>query len=397
MRLGRGDQTEMSSVTRSLSDTCASTPVRLACLVAVASLAACSSLDSMTTGDKVDYKTQAKQTSGLDVPPDLTQLPRDTRPAGGTVSAAQLASQPTAQRPVAATGNSVALSKAGEVEFQRLGNSRWLHSSQSPEELWPQLKAFWVERGLQVESEDAAVGVMETNWAENRAKLPQDFIRKAIGTMLDSVYSTGERDMYRTRVERNPNGGTDIYIAHRGMVEVYTNTQKDDTAWQPRPSDPELESIMLSRLLLKLGGKEDAAQAIASKQPQAQSTDSRPAPVPRSLGDVPNSIALNEGFDRAWRRVGQSLDRHGFTIEDRDRKQGLFFLRYADPSQAGKDEPGFWSRLFGSDKGATSVRYRVSVKSEGERSTVVILDDKGQQQTNDMAKRILQLLLEDLR
>jgi outer membrane protein assembly factor BamC len=388
----------MSSVTRSLSDTCASTPVRLACLVAVASLAACSSLDSMTTGDKVDYKTQAKQTSGLDVPPDLTQLPRDTRPAGGTVSAAQMASQPTtAQRSSGAVPNSVALAKAGDAEFQRLGNSRWVHSSLTPEELWPQLKAFWVERGLQVETEDPAVGVMETNWAENRAKLPLDFIRKSVGTLLDSIYSTGERDKYRTRVERNPNGGTDIYIAHRGMVEVYTNTQKDDTAWQPRPSDPELESIMLSRLLLKLGGKEDAAQAVATAQPQAQAPETRPGPVPRSLADVPNSIALNEGFDRAWRRVGQSLDRHGFTIEDRDRKQGLFFLRYADPNQAGKEEPGFWSRLFGSDKASTSVRYRVAVQSEGERSTVLILDDKGQQQTNEMAKRILQLLMEDLR
>ncbi|WAC72293.1 outer membrane protein assembly factor BamC [Roseateles sp. SL47] len=384
-------------MTRSLSDTCASTPVRLACLVAVASLAACSSLDRITSGDKVDYKAQAKQTTGLDVPPDLTQLPRDTRPAGGTVSAAQLASQPTAQRPLGAAPNTVAVAKAGEAEFQRLGNSRWIHSNLTPEELWPQLKAFWGERGLQVESEDPAVGVMETNWAENRAKLPQDFIRKSIGTILDSIYSTGERDKYRTRVERSPNGGTDIYIAHRGMIEVYTNSQKDDTAWQPRPADPELESIMLSRLLLKLGGKEDAAQAVAANQPVPQGFESRPAPTPRSLADVPNSIQLNEGFDRAWRRVGQSLDRHGFTIEDRDRKQGLFFLRYADPNQAGKDEPGFWSRLFGSDKATASVRYRVAVKSEGERSTVVILDDKGQQQTNEMAKRILQLLLEDLR
>nr|WP_092947165.1 outer membrane protein assembly factor BamC [Roseateles sp. YR242] len=388
----------MSSVTRSLPDSCASTPVRLACLVAVASLAACSSLDSITSGDKVDYKTQAKQTTGLDVPPDLTQLPRETRPVGGTVSAAQLATQPTAQRPTGATPNTIALAKAGDVEVQRLGNTRWLHTSQTPEELWPQLKAFWGERGLQVESDDPTIGVMETNWAENRAKLPLDFIRKSIGTILDSIYSTGERDKYRTRVERNPNGGTDIYISHRGMIEVYTNSQKDDTAWQPRPSDPELESIMLSRLLLKLGGKEDAAQAVVdNKVPPTPALDGRAAPTPRSLAEVPDSIQLNEGFDRAWRRVGQSLDRHGFTIEDRDRKQGLFFLRYADPNQAGKEEPGFWSRLFGGDKSAGSVRYRVSVKSEGERSTVVILDDKGQQQTNEMAKRILQLLLEDLR
>ncbi len=387
----------MSSVTRSLSASCASTPVRLACLMALASLSACSTLDSMTTGDKVDYRTQARQTTGLDVPPDLTQLPKENRPSG-TISAAQMAAQPAAARPAATAGSTVALAKVGDVEFQRLGNTRWLHTSLPPEQLWPVLKTFWQERGLQVETEDASIGVMETNWAENRAKLPQDFIRKAIGSMLDSIYSTGERDKYRTRLERSPDGGTDIYITHRGMVEVYTNSQKDDTAWQPRPSDPEMEAEMLSRLLLKLGGKEEAAQAVASSKPTTPSFADAPGrAAPRSLADVPDSLQLNEGFDRAWRRVGQSLDRHGFTIEDRDRKQGLFFLRYADPTQAGKEEPGFWSRLFGSDKTTSAVRYRVSVKTEGERSTVSVLDDKGQQQTNDIAKRILQLLMEDLR
>ncbi|UXH76627.1 outer membrane protein assembly factor BamC [Roseateles amylovorans] len=385
-------------MTRSLSASCASTPVRVACLMALASLSACSTLDSMTSGDKVDYRTQARQTTGLDVPPDLTQLPRENRPTG-TVSAAQLAAQPAAGRPNAVTaGSTVALAKVGDVQFQRLGNTRWLHTSLPPEQLWPVLKTFWQERGLQVETEDASIGVMETNWAENRAKLPQDFIRKAIGSMLDSIYSTGERDKYRTRLERSPDGGTDIYITHRGMIEVYTNSQKDDTAWQPRPSDPEMEAEMLSRLLLKLGGKEEAAQAVANSKPTAPVfAEGTGRPAPRALADVPDALQLNEGFDRAWRRVGQSLDRHGFTIEDRDRKQGLFFLRYADPNQAGKEEPGFWARLFGADKTTSAVRYRVSVKTEGERSTVSVLDDKGQQQTNEIAKRILQLLMEDLR
>ncbi|WP_238139297.1 outer membrane protein assembly factor BamC [Roseateles aquatilis] len=388
-------------MTRSLIETGASTPVRVACLMAVASLTACSTFDSMTSGDKVDYRTQARQTTGLDVPPDLTQLPRENRPTG-PISAAQLAAQPTAQRQVVSAGspNSIALDKAGVVEYQRLGNARWLHSSLPPEQLWPQIKAFWQERGLVVESEDPAVGVMETNWAENRAKLPQDFIRKTLGSLLDSIYSTGERDKYRTRLERNDKGGTDIYVTHRGMVEVYTNSQRDETAWQPRPSDPEMESEMLSRLMLKLGGKEDDAKALATAKPEAQPglTDTgRAGPVPRSLAEVPDQLQINEDFDRAWRRVGQSLDRHGFTIEDRDRKQGLFFLRYADPNQAGKEEPNFFQKLFGATGSASAVRYRVSVKSEGSKSTVSILDDKGQQQTNEMAKRILQLLMEDIR
>ena len=367
--------------------------------MALASLTACSTFESITSSDKVDYRTQAKQTTGLDVPPDLTQLPKENRPTG-PISAAQMATQPSAQRQTAATaGAPVALDKAGSIEFQRLGNARWLHSTLPPEQVWPQVKSFWQDRGFTIETEDQNVGLMETNWAENKAKLPQDFIRKTLGSLLDSLYSTGERDKYRTRLERNEQGGTDIYVTHRGLVEVYTNSQRDETGWQPRPSDPELEAEMTSRLMLKLGGKEeDATTSVSYPQHPAPSVPAAPrGNAPRSLAEVPDQLKINEDFDRAWRRVGQSLDRHGFTIEDRDRKQGLFFLRYADPNQAGKEEPNFFQRLFGATNTATAVRYRVSVKTEGTSSTVMILDDKGQQQTNEMAKRILQLLMEDVR
>ncbi|WP_431286107.1 outer membrane protein assembly factor BamC [Roseateles chitinivorans] len=386
-------------MTRSLSESGAPTPVRVACLMALASLTACSTFESITSSDKVDYRTQAKQTTGLDVPPDLTQLPKENRPTG-PISAAQMAAQPNTQRQaVAAAGAPVALDKAGTIEFHRLGNARWLHSALPPEQVWPQVKSFWQDRGFTIETEDQNVGLMETNWAENKAKLPQDFIRKTLGSLLDSLYSTGERDKYRTRLERNDQGGTDIYVTHRGLVEVYTNSQRDETGWQPRPSDPELEAEMTSRLMLKLGGKEeDAKTMVATAQRPAPSFAEAPrGNAPRSLADVPDQLKINEDFDRAWRRVGQSLDRHGFTIEDRDRKQGLFFLRYADPNQAGKEEPNFFQRLFGATSASTAVRYRVSVKTEGTTSTVMILDDKGQQQTNEMAKRILQLLMEDVR
>jgi outer membrane protein assembly factor BamC len=381
------------------------TAVRLAVAALAASLAGCSAIESMFPTDKVDYRTNARQTVGLDVPPDLSQLAKDSRAQvqGGAISASSL----TAPRGSAAAQTSapaaVALNAAGDVRLERAGTERWLHTAQTPEQIWPQVRAFWQGIGLEVSKEQADVGVMETGWAENRAKLPQDLIRSTIGKVFDGLYSTGERDLYRTRVERSPNGGSDIFISHRGMVEVYTSQGRDQTAWQNRPSDPLLEAEMLSRLMLKLGGKEDAAKAIV-----AGTTPNAEAPVnPRAIGgegvtqrrplsEVPTSLSVNDGFERAWRRVGLSLDRHGFTIEDRDRSAGLFFLRYADPEQAGKDEPNFLQKLFGA-KTATPTRYRVSVKSQGEKSTVTILDDRGQQQTNDDAKRILSLLMDDLR
>lgn len=385
------------------------TATRLACTAFVLSLAGCSTIDSLFSTDKVDYRAASRQTQGLDVPPDLTQLAKDNRAQvqGGSITASALAGVKPANSTNAQSlvPGSVAANVAGDVRLERAGGDRWLHTTATPEQLWPQLRNFWQERGLEVIKEQPEIGVMETNWGENRAKLPQDFIRSTIGKVFDGLYSTGERDMYRTRVERSATG-TDIFISHRGMQEVYTSQGRESTAWQVRPTDPYLEAEMLSRLMLKLGGKEDSAKAI-----MAQAGSPAPATTPssmkvggetttggprRALSEVPDSLNVNDGFDRAWRRVGLSLDRHGFTIEDRDRAAGLFFLRYADPEQAGKDEPNFFQRLFGA-KSVTPVRYRVSVKADGVKSTVRILDDRGQPIADDNAKRILSLLMDDLK
>ena len=383
-----------------------STATRLACTAFVLSLAGCSTIDSIFSSDKVDYKAASRQTQGLDIPPDLTQLAKDGRAQvqGGSISASALAAAPRQQGANAqvSSGN-VAVNSVGDVRLERSGNERWLHTSLPPEKVWPLLRSFWQERGLEVVKDQPELGIMETNWAENRAKLPQDFIRSTIGKVFDSLWSTGERDMYRTRVDRGPNG-TDIFISHRGKQEVYTTSQRDATSWQDRPSDPSLEAEMLSRLLLKLGGKEDGAQAVAAgaSAPAGSTAAAAAAPTPdlprttrRPLSEVPDTLSVADGFDRAWRRVAQSLDRHGFTIEDRDRSAGLFYLRYADPEQAGKEEPNFFQRLFGA-KAYTPVRYRVLVKSEGNQSTVSVLNDRGQAVTDENAKRILSLLMDDL-
>lgn len=382
------------------------TATRLACTAFVLSLAGCSTFDGIFSNDKVDYKTASRQTGGLDVPPDLSQLAKDNRAQvqGGSITASALsAAKPTvAGAAQSMTANSVAPNAAGDVRIERSGTERWLHTSATPEQLWPQLRGFWQERGLEVIKEQPEVGVMETNWAENRAKLPQDFIRQTIGKVFDGLYSTGERDMYRTRIERSASG-TDIFITHRGMQEVYTSQSRDSTSWQNRPSDPSLEAEMLSRLMLKLGGQETAAKAVVAEA--ATTPAAKPSPLAvgaetprarRPLSEVPDSLSVNDGFERAWRRTGLSLDRHGFTIEDRDRAAGLFYLRYADPEQAGKDEPNFFQRLFGA-KAAAPTRYRVSVKAEGDKSTVRILDERGQAIADDNAKRILSLLMDDLR
>jgi outer membrane protein assembly factor BamC len=383
-------------------------PARLLCFSLAAAVAGCGSLDQITGNETVDYRTQGNKTAPLDIPPDLTQLARDPRyaPQGGSVSASAFQSGATA--PAAALGSgprAVAVNAVGDTRIERLGNDRWLSSPLTPEEIWPVLRTFWQERGLALAVDLPEAGVMETDWAENRAKLPQDVIRATIGKAFDSAYSTGERDKFRTRVERTPTG-TDVFITMRSMVEVYNTVDKTNTVWQPRPADPMVEAEMLGRLLLKLTTKTTPATsssaaraAAAAGAASAVTSVAAPPPRARMLEDrAAPALQVDDGFDRAWRRVGLALDRSGFTVEDRDRAQGLYFVRYVDPAQAGKEEPNFITKLFSSKNDTSApVRYRVSVKAEGAASIVTVLDNQGAPEKGEAGQRIVKMLLVDLK
>lgn len=369
---------------------------RAAVLALVAALAGCSSIENLMSGDKVDYRNAGTKGPSLDVPPDLTQLARDTRyPQYGGAPVSAAAYQAGASAPVSVQSDStVAPAQLGDVRIERLGNQRWLVAPMTPEQLWPRLQAFWKDSGFTLVVDQPAIGVMETEWNENRAKLPKDAVRAALGRVIDFLYSTGERDKFRTRVERGTDGATEVYISHRGMEEVYTSQQKDQTVWQPRPADPQLEAEFLSRLMNRLGVKEETAKATVAA---AGPTTARA----RVLTDGPAAaLQVDDAFDRAWRRVGLALDRSGFTVEDRDRAQGLYFVRYIDPSKPQKADEGFFSRLFSFGKSsdvAGPARYRIAVKGEGERSTVTVLNAQGAPETGEVGKRIVGLLVEDLK
>ena len=236
---------------------------------------------------------------------------------------------------------------------------------------------------------------METDWAENRAKIGDDFIRNTLGKFLDSLYSTGERDKFRTRFEPGAEPGTtDLFISHRGMEEVYTSSAKDDTRWQPRPADPELEAEMLRRLMVSLGADNERAQAsvaAAKAEPRAKLASSN---------DGGGTLEVYERFDRAWRRVGLALDRVGFTVEDRDRSKGLYYVRYVDPDANLKKSTGWLDKLSfwkSSDPVVSNKpQYRIHVSESGQNSVVQVLSSEGGTDKSDTAKKILSLLYQQL-
>lgn len=347
---------------------------------------------------KIEYKSAGKAPT-LEVPPDLSQIARDDRylvPDAAGKGSATFSAYSADRTPQAQAQNSAVLPRVDKVTVERSGNQRWLVVAASPDKLWDTVKDFWQETGFIVAIERPEAGVMETDWAENRAKIGSDIIRNTLGGLLDSLYSTGERDKFRTRFEPGATPGTtDVFVTHRGMEEVYTSSTQDDTRWQPRAPDPELEAEMLRRLMVRLGSEEkraEAAVATAKAEPRAKLAKS---------DSGAGTLEVFDRFDRAWRRVGLALDRVGFTVEDRDRSRGLYFVRYVDPEADNrKKETGILSKLAfwkSSELPAGSrVQYRIHVSEDGQQSIVKVLSNEGGTDKSETAKKILALLLQQL-
>ena len=365
-------------------------------------LAGCSG-NILPESKKIEYKSAGKLPP-LEIPPDLTQQSRDERyvvpdvsSSKGSATYSAYSSERSGQ--ARTTTAQDLLPQVDKMRIERSGTQRWLVVGGSPDKLWPGVKEFWQELGFLVNVEVPEAGIMETDWAENRAKIPQDIIRSTIGKVFDSLYSTAERDKFRTRLEKGAEPGTvEIYISHRGMYEIYVSEGRSDTKWQPRPADPELEAEMLRRLMVRLGVEESRAKTmVAAEQRQDRAKMSRAT-------DGAGALLLEEAFDRSWRRVGLALDRVGFTVEDRDRSQGLYFVRYVDPDVDGKkkdEDKGILSKLMfwkggAADKPAQA-QYRIQVKTTGETTTVQVLTREGGIDRSETSKRILGLLYEQLK
>lgn len=382
-------------------------------LVAVMGLAAVGCGGVQNTVDNV-IPTQEKVYESsrsippLEIPPDLssstidntTKIP-EVKPSSATLSDYNN----TAARPVD-TAVSGVLPSAPDVRVARDGNARWLIVKATPEQMWPQARNFLVETGLLIEREDPATGIIDTDWAEARTRAPQGFVRSQLNRLYNAFYGPSRRDKFRLRLERGAEPDTtEVYISHRGLEEISRENnapedQKtgidDSYVWQPTPPDPELEAEMLNRMVVYLGvSREKAEQLTASA--------SQPEPRARLVQEGGGTtLTLKDDFSRAWRRTGLALDRVGFTVEDRDRSKGLYFVRYVDviPEEQREQEKGFFSKIFGGDddaKNAEKDEFRIYLAENDTSTLVTVLDDGGDRENGETADRILGLLHDQLK
>jgi outer membrane protein assembly factor BamC len=388
----------------------------VACAAALL-LAGCAGWGNKST----EYKgATARASKPLEVPPELTSPTMDDRyslpdPRSQTTYSAYAQQNSAAAQgtPAAAGGAAPAvLPKVEGVRVERAGDQRWLVAKGTPEQVWPVVRDFWVESGYPLVLEEPQLGIMETDWNEERAKVPQDIIRRTVGKVLPGLWSTPRRDKYRTRLEQGEQPGTtEVYVSNRAIEEIYTNAQQDRTMWQSLPADREAEAEMLNRLMQKMGM--DQSAKLAAAKPTATPTPGVRATAPVAATPVAQPaqavlenggagpLVVNDGFDRAWRRVGLALDRVGFTVEDRDRSKGVFYVRYIDPEAPHPgDHVSIWEKMkfWKPSEKAGQPQFRIQVSDSGANSSqVLVQDSKGLTDTTTTGRKILALLYDQLK
>ncbi|PMS38061.1 Beta-barrel assembly machine subunit BamC [Trinickia symbiotica] len=401
---------------------------RFAALVLAGGLVAGCSSPSPT---QVDYKSDSKsKQASLAVPPNLLEETSDQRslpPQGGEASLSSLQKVQKAAPPE----NAVIPPVAG-MHLQRDGSESWLViDNKTPDQVWPQVRRFWQEQGFLLVVDQRDKHLMETDWNETRPQVNQGLIRNTLTKAMGNSYVAAERNKYRTRLEASPNGGTYVFVSQKGMGEALEGVHNDSTKWTPKPNDPALEMEYLKRIMATLaladsrGGsagqqaandsaaspdatkvaadnantKSDAKAAAVAAQNVAQSAQSGRGPgAAMDVQDALTELTLSEPYDNAWLRVGIALDRSNFTVDDRDRTRGLYFIRYVDPKDLSSEEQGFWSQVFHGHKEKVAKVYRVNVRAITQDQTrVAVVDDKGAVDSSAPAKQIMALLVDQLR
>jgi len=344
-------------------------------------LSGCQMLD-FDVGDRIDYKNN-KSVNTLEVPPDLSSPDYDPTYAtipGGSVSASALA------RGQARGDARAVLPVNAGIQVMRDGNVRWLQVNAPAEAVWPKLQEFWRVIGIDIKRDEPRVGVMETDWAENKAEIPMDGVRKLLGKAFEGMYDAGSRDRYKVRLERPSAGVTQVYLSHERAEEHVSGT---GTRWEYKPSKPELEGEMLNRLMIFLQGGDAGRQS--APIPEASLT-SVPVAMTTLEGGYP-ALTLGGSANDVWVRTGVMLGRIGLSIEDQQRDKGVYVATYRGDTDRGEKQ-GLFTRMFKSDREVMKIggRYQVMIADAGNRSLITVGDVDGTPLKPAAAQGILERL-----
>ena len=353
------------------------TPYLLLFLITLPMFTGCTSdtvVDDLLAGRQVDYKQSPEDTQKLlQYPPDLIASNSNIK---GTVSLTQytIDSIPNLEE------KEIAVQNAVNVVYRRDGATRWVQVDLDANNLWPLLRLFWEdELGFAISRDEPDLGIMETDWLDlRRAATDAPGLRAYLDQFIGLVRDSGERDKFVTRLERNDNGGTDVWVSHRRLIAQFDRTGSF-SGYESGPHDPALEIEMLKRIMLHLGKSSDEkSDQITLDQTteineQIAEVETRENNDPYEFWEA--DLIVKKPFLESWQLVQIGLNRGDFTIEDRDYQEGAIYIQHSGgPESEGvfeKSTQSFFNRLFG-DKKPVLRTLKLVLKNEDEVTRVTV-------------------------
>jgi outer membrane protein assembly factor BamC len=342
----------------------------LALLIALV-LAGCSS-----GGRDADVRTS----DPLIVPPDLSSERIGEVPALGRQRSATFSEFARGE----GRDGAAVLPEPPGMQVQRSGQTRWLRIDARPEEVWVWLNDFAEEFNIPVIRSSESLGVIESDW------MPRPLgLSGGVFMPLELEADAPVLEQYTFRLDSGDRADrTLVFVAHRRAMS-------DNGDWTPRDGDRGREAEALRTFMVHLGINEVmAARDIAA----AQEEDA----FSRIMRDSDDRLTLviAESFLQGWRRVGLAIDRAGFTVEDRDRSERLYLVRYDPSAEADRSGRSFFSRLaFWRTREAQLEpgNYAIRLGSDGGSTTVWITDEDGDAVDEGLSEQLLVLIQEQLR
>jgi outer membrane protein assembly factor BamC len=365
---------------------------KLTTLLLVFSLSGCISLGNQEKQDGLgerDIKYYSNKTlTSLEVPPDLTKpSTQNALKLSEYVANIQQDLISFSAKDSAIKEASSVLTMPSNVEVMKSGSLRWLVVDKKPDAVWGLAKSFFKSHGFIINKANKKIGVMETDFLENHPEIPDQslgLIRSMLRKVTKTRYTLPIADKYRLRIEPTDNGNkTEVYLSLTSMQEVLTNKGSDDenTIWQSQAKDHMLETEMLYRLMTFLGSDHALArEKITAAREQQKLT----IKIAKSIGGYAKLVFSLTQYE-TWNNIGWALDQLGIDVEDKDVKEGSFYINIAK-----EEDKGIFSRLFGDN--AIKKSFQIVVRQVDSNITEVYFNDlseENKQATIDFSYQFL--------
>ena len=327
---------------------------------------------------KINYYSDKSVTS-LEIPPDLTQPSYENSfRLSEFVKDIDANTVNLTSNPIENKKSKDLMITQSNIEVKKSGSRRWLVVDKSPEIVWELSKQFLKEKGFVIKKSNKKIGVMETDYLENKPEIPAQslgFFRSFLASTVSNVsYTLPSVDSYKIRIEPlNDNTKSEVYLSLSSMAEV--STGDDRTMWQSKEKDNALETEMLYSLMLFLGSDStDAREKIISAKEEGR--------ISVNLSEGLNGyakLAFKLNLIETWDNLAWALSEANIEVVDKDLKEKTFYIRYVDNQSI-----GFMSKIFGTE--AIIQQYQIQLKTLDRENTEVYFNDISEQNKPETKK-----------